>query len=159
MSVTSAGLLPYRWKSGRIELLLVHPGGPFWAKKDDGAWSIGKGEVEGMEPPLEAAIREFAQETGYAPQGPFEALTPIRQRSGKTIQAWATEDDWDTSSFISNTFTIEWPPRSGKSQSFPEVDRVAWFDVDVALKKVLVGQRGFVLELARLLRAKGLRNG
>ena len=89
MSVTSAGLLPYRWKSGRIELLLVHPGGPFWAKKDDGAWSIGKGEVEGMESPLEAAIREFAQETGYAPQGPFEALTPIRQRSGKTIQAWA----------------------------------------------------------------------
>jgi len=158
MSVTSAGLLPYRWKSGRIEVLLVHPGGPFWAKKDDGAWSIAKGEVEGAEPPLDAAIREFAEETGHAPPGPFEVLAAIRQRSGKTIQAWATEDDWDASSFVSNTFTIEWPPHSGKSQSFPEVDRVAWFDVDLALKKILVGQRGFVLELTRILQAKGLRN-
>ena len=154
MRLKSAGLLPFRRKAGRIEVLLVHPGGPFWAKKDEGAWSIAKGEVQEGEASLEAAIREFTEETGHVPLGTFEPLAPLRQPSGKTIHAWAVEDEWDAATFVSNSFTMEWPRRSGRMQAFPEVDRVGWFDIDSALKKILAGQRGFVLELVQRLRSK-----
>jgi predicted NUDIX family NTP pyrophosphohydrolase len=155
MAVTSAGLLPYRRDGDRIEVLLVHPGGPFWARKDDGAWSIAKGEVQADEALLDGAIREFAEETGHVPTGSFEPLAPIKQPSGKLIHAWITEDDWDAKSFVSNTFTLEWPRHSGRMQTFPEVDRVEWFEIDVALRKILVGQRGFLLELRRKLQSLG----
>jgi predicted NUDIX family NTP pyrophosphohydrolase len=148
MPKTSAGILPYRWRDGRLEVLLVHPGGPFWARKDDGAWSIAKGEHDDGEPALAAAIREFAEETGHTPAGPFEALEPIRQPGGKIVAAWIAEDDWDTAGFASNTFTMEWPRGSGRMQSFPEVDRVAWFDLATAEGKILRGQSGFLAQLA-----------
>jgi len=138
----------FRVSSGALQVLLVHPGGPFWAKKDEGAWSIPKGELAGGEDPLAAARREFEEETGCRAQGPFIPLTPITQRGGKIVQAWAVEGDCDPAQLRSNLVSLEWPPKSGKRQQFPEVDRIEWFSVPVALRKINPAQRGFVTELA-----------
>jgi predicted NUDIX family NTP pyrophosphohydrolase len=143
----SAGILVYRKRTGSLEVLLVHPGGPFWARKDEGAWSIPKGEFSAGADALEAARREFREETGSAIEGAFVALAPLRQRSGKLVHAWAVEGDLDTSSISSNTFSIEWPPRSGRQQQFPEIDQAAWFEIAAARRKILAGQRGFLDEL------------
>jgi len=129
----------------------VHPGGPFWRNKDDGAWSIPKGEYADPEEPLVAAQREFAEETGMHLSGPFHALAPVRQAGGKLVHAWATPGDFDANAIRSNTFTMEWPPRSGKLRTFPEVDRAQWFNLDEAAVKLLAGQRPLLLELAALL--------
>ncbi|SDA28215.1 Predicted NTP pyrophosphohydrolase, NUDIX family [Nitrosospira sp. Nsp18] len=147
MPKTSAGILPYRSKDGRWEVLLVHPGGPFWAKKDLGSWSIAKGEYEEGEDPLQAALREFLEETGHQPAGPFLPLAQRKQPGGKLIDAWATESDWDSSKLVSNTFSIEWPKGSGRVQTFPEVDRAEWFEISEAARRILPGQRGFLDEL------------
>ena len=147
----SAGILPYRRDRGRLEVLLVHPGGPFWARKDEGAWSIAKGEYDDPEAPLAAALREFAEETGRVPRGPFVALPPLRQPSGKTISAWIAEDDWDLAGFVSNTFELEWPRGSGRVKTFAEVDRIEWFDLPTAERKILAGQRPLLAALARVL--------
>jgi predicted NUDIX family NTP pyrophosphohydrolase len=141
----------YRRRHGVIEVLLVHPGGPFWAKKDLGSWSIPKGLFEEDEDPLEAAKREFKEETGYEATGEFIPLTSLKQAGGKIIHAWAVEGDLDTSAIKSNTFPMEWPPRSGKWKSFPEVDRAEWLTIDVAKEKILKGQIGFVEELQKIL--------
>jgi predicted NUDIX family NTP pyrophosphohydrolase len=148
---TSAGILPYRLKGGRLEVLLVHPGGPFWARKDLGSWSIAKGEYVEGEDPLQAALREFFEETGHKPAGPFLPLVRHRQPSGKIIDAWAAESDWDASHLVSNTFAIEWPKGSGKVREFPEVDRAEWFDIEEAARRILPGQRGFLDELYKKL--------
>ena len=130
----SAGLLVYRETDAGVEIFLVHPGGPFYAKKDDGVWSIPKGEFDG-EDPLTAARREF-EETGSKIAGDFFALTPIRQKAGKIVYAWAVEADIDADAINSNTFEMEWPPRSGKTARFPEIDRAAWFDPETAQQKI-----------------------
>jgi predicted NUDIX family NTP pyrophosphohydrolase len=148
MAKTSAGLLVFRRGGGRIEVLLVHPGGPFWKNKDDGAWSIPKGEYDPGEDPLSAARREFEEETGIAPAGEFLALHEVRQAGGKLVRAWALEADYDSAAMRSNTFEMEWPPRSGRKQSFPEVDRAAWFALDEARVKILSGQVPLLEELA-----------
>jgi predicted NUDIX family NTP pyrophosphohydrolase len=136
----SAGLLLFRGSTESLEVLLVHPGGPFWAKKDDGAWSIPKGEFPDGEEPLAAAIREFEEETGQLVAGDFIALEPIRQAGGKIVFAWAVRADFDLSQLRSNLFQLEWPPRSGRQREFPEVDRAAWFDLASAKRKILNGQ-------------------
>lgn len=148
---TSAGLLLYRRRGKEAELFLVHPGGPFWAGKDERAWSIPKGLVNPGEEPLAAAVREFEEETGLPVEGSFIGLTPRKQPSGKVVQAFALEHDLDASAIRSNSFSMEWPPRSGRLQSFPEVDRAAWFPLEVARVKLHRGQVGFVDELARML--------
>src|SRR6185436_19136785 len=150
----SAGLLAYRWRGGAPELFLVHPGGPFWKNKDDGAWSIPKGEIDPDEDPLMAARREFREETGQAIDGDFTPLTPVKIASGKVIEAWAIEHDLDASAIRSNSFEIEWPPRSGKRQAFPEVDRAAWFPEPIALQKVTKGQVPLLLQVSRRLDVK-----
>jgi len=147
----SAGLLMYRWCNSALEVFLVHPGGPYWAKKDLGAWSIPKGECAEDEDRRDAAKREFQEETGFLPEGNFIALTPIKQPGGKLVHAWAFKGDCDAEAIVSNTFSIEWPPRSGKRQAFPEVDRAEWFTIDAAKKKILKGQVGFLEELERML--------
>ncbi|HYH05799.1 MAG TPA: NUDIX domain-containing protein [Thermoanaerobaculia bacterium] len=147
---TSAGILLYR-RHGGLEVFLVHPGGPFWAKKDLGAWSLPKGEIEEGEEPLAAAIREFHEETGFTVDGDFRPLKAQRQSSGKTIVAWAIEGDCDPSQLRSITFSMEWPPRSGKRQEFPEVDRGAWFPLDEARRRVIAGQSQFLEELSSAL--------
>lgn len=147
----SAGLLMFRRRTGVLEVFLVHPGGPFWARKDLGAWSIPKGEYEPDEDPLVAARREFAEETGIVPEGEFIALTPVRQTGGKVVHAFALEGDCDPETIRSNTFVIEWPPRSGQQQAFPEVDRAGWFAIDEAKRKLLKGQLGLLEELLRLV--------
>lgn len=152
MSKQSAGLLLYRRRQGKLEVFLVHPGGPFWAKKDEGAWSIPKGEHEPDENPLDAARREFNEETGFRATGPFQPLTPLKQKSGKLVQAFACEGEAAPGDLQSNTFTLEWPPHSGKHQEFPEVDRAAWFALAEARKKIHPGQEGFLEELAGLLK-------
>ena len=146
-SKKSAGLLLYRKHNSTLEVFLVHPGGPFWAKKDDGAWSIPKGEIAEDEDPLATAKREFYEETGVQIGGDFVALTPVKQAGGKTVYAWAIEADCDAAAIKSNMFSIEWPPRSGKRQEFPEVDRASWFSFDEAKKKILKGQLGLLEEL------------
>ena len=143
----SAGLLLYRRGSDRLEVLLVHPGGPFWARKDDGAWSIPKGEFADGEDPLDAAIREFQEETGQRPSGEFIPLTPLKQAGGKLVYAWALRADFDPATLASNTFSMEWPPKSGKLRDFPEVDRAEWFTMDVARGKILKGQAAFLDQL------------
>jgi predicted NUDIX family NTP pyrophosphohydrolase len=154
MAKTSAGLLLFREVAERLEVLLVHPGGPFWAKKDDGAWSIPKGEFEGDEDPLAAARREFEEETGFAAVvGDPIPLAPLRQPSGKIVHAWALRGDVDPSALKSNTFSMEWPPKSGRQQEFPEVDRAAWFSFEVAARKILRGQAGFLSELQDKVRS------
>lgn len=146
-SKKSAGLLLYRKHNSTLEVFLVHPGGPFWAKKDDGAWSIPKGEIAEDEDPLAAAKREFYEETGVQIDGDFIALAPVKQAGGKTVYAWAIEADCDAQAIKSNTFSIEWPPRSGRRQEFPEVDRASWFTLDEAKQKILKGQLSLLEEL------------
>ena len=150
MPAKSAGVLAYRRTDGRLEVLLVHPGGPFWANKDDGAWSIPKGEFDAGENPEDAARREFAEELGVALSAPLRPLGEIRQRGGKRVEAFAAELDLDVEAITSNTFEIEWPPRSGKRQHFPEVDRAAWFDLATAREKINAAQRELVDRLAAL---------
>ncbi|RJQ75986.1 MAG: NUDIX domain-containing protein [Desulfobacteraceae bacterium] len=152
MPKTSAGLLMYRFRNGQLEVFLVHPGGPFWRKKDHGAWSIPKGEYAEGEDPFEVARREFTEETGFAAEGDFITLTPLRQPSRKIISAWAFEGDCDPAGIKSNLFTIEWPPGSGKQVQFPEVDRAEWFSLPTAIVKLHKGQVGFVEQLYRILR-------
>ena len=147
----SAGLLLFREAGGRLEVLLVHPGGPFWAKKDAGAWSIPKGGIEEGEEPLAAALREFEEETGTRPTGEAIALEPRRQPAGKLVYAWAMRGDLDPAAVMSTTFSMEWPPRSGRRQEFPEVDRAGWFTLDEARGKILKGQAPFLDELQRLV--------
>jgi predicted NUDIX family NTP pyrophosphohydrolase len=146
----SAGLLLFRRKSAGLEVLLVHPGGPLWAKKDDGAWSTPKGEIEAEEDPLAAARREFEEELGSPISGEFIELAPIRQASGKVVHAWAIEGDFDPATLTGGTFTIEWPPRSGRQQHFPEVDRAEWFTVDEAKRKINKAQAALLDELSSL---------
>ncbi|HEX7154311.1 MAG TPA: NUDIX domain-containing protein [Thermoanaerobaculia bacterium] len=147
---TSAGLLLYR-RHPELQVFLVHPGGPFWVKKDRGAWSLPKGELDEAEDPLAAAIREFTEETGFSVDGDFRALGSLRQPSGKVIHAWAVEGDCDPAALRSNLFSMEWPPKSGKQQQFPEADRGAWFSIQEAKEKIVAGQIGFLEELAGAL--------
>ena len=154
MSRISAGLLMYRIHGGTLQVLLAHPGGPFFKNKDEGAWSIPKGEVEPGEDLLETAKREFEEETGITPKGPFIALTPITQKGGKIVHAWAFEDDCDPSAIVSNTFTIEWPPKSGQQMEFPEIDRADFFDVAAAKRKVKAAQVALIEELEGIAKRK-----
>lgn len=147
MPKRSAGLLMYRRHEDWVEVLLAHPGGPFWAKKDLGAWSIPKGEFDPDEDPLQAAKREFEEETGVTAQGDFIALGELKQTGGKIVTAWAFEGDCDPLGLKSNTFSMEWPPRSGRMATFPEVDRWEWFSIDEAGERILAGQRVFLERL------------
>jgi predicted NUDIX family NTP pyrophosphohydrolase len=141
----SAGLLVYRLREDKLEVLLIHPGGPFWKRKDEGAWSLPKGEIEPGETPLDVARREFKEELGQAPpDGEVIGLGSVRQAGGKVVQAWAAPGDLDVSNITSAAFDMEWPPKSGRQQSFPEVDRAEWFGLDVARQKILDGQRTFL---------------
>lgn len=142
--VRSAGLLMFRRRGGALEVLLAHPGGPFWSRRDAAAWTLPKGEIGPGEEPLAAARREFAEETGFASAPPFVPLGELRQKSGKRITAWAFEGDADPATLASNTFEMEWPPRSGRTRSFPEIDRVAWFDPGAARAKLIAGQVPFI---------------
>ena len=150
MARRSAGLLVYRGDGAAREVFLVHPGGPFWARKDDGAWSIPKGELAEGEDALAAARREFTEETGLPIDGTFAALAPVRQAGGKLVLAWAVRGDFDAGSIRSNTFSMEWPRGSGRSQTFPEVDRAGWFGLEAARVKILAGQRPLLDQLASL---------
>ena len=147
MPQKSAGILLYRIQQKSIEVFLVHPGGPFWSKKDEGAWSIPKGEFNENEEPLAAAKREFQEETGIKISGDFIALSPVKQKGGKMVYAWAVEGDIDPEKIKSNHFEIEWPPRSGKMKSFPEIDKAAWFHLNEAQKKIIEAQSAFIKEL------------
>jgi predicted NUDIX family NTP pyrophosphohydrolase len=140
MAKRSAGILMYRQRDGELQVLLAHPGGPFWAKKDLGAWTIPKGEIGEGEDPLEAAKREFAEETGVELRGEFVELRPVKQKSGKLVLAWAVEGDCDATQIRSNLFSMEWPPKSGLQAQFPEVDRAGWFTLDEARSKILASQ-------------------
>jgi len=151
MARTSAGVLLYRRPDGVPEVFLVHPGGPFWAKKDLAAWSIPKGEFDPAEDPLVVARRELEEETGLRVEGEFRPLKPIRQAGGKIVHAFALEGDLDPSAIRSNTFEMEWPPRSGRRQVFPEVDRAAWFPIDVARGKIHKGQVALLDEFQAVL--------
>jgi predicted NUDIX family NTP pyrophosphohydrolase len=151
MPKQSAGLLAYRRLRGSLEVFLVHPGGPFWQSKDLGAWTIPKGEFTAGEDPLEAAQREFREETGFEPKGSFLPLQPRKQPSGKIVHAWAFEADFDPASLRSNTFSLEWPPKSGKTIEVPEVDRAEWFSFEIAQKKILTAQRQWVAELQQAM--------
>jgi predicted NUDIX family NTP pyrophosphohydrolase len=143
----SAGIVLYRLRHEEAEVFLVHPGGPLWPKKDAGAWSIPKGEYEPGEDPLAVAKREFQEETGFPVDGTCHPLTALKQPSGKVISAWAVEGDVDAAALTSNTFTLEWPPQSGRRREFPEVDRGGWFDLSTARDKIQAGQRGFLDQL------------
>lgn len=155
MPKKSAGLLLYRRREDSgIEVLLVHPGGPFWRNKDAGAWTIPKGEFDDKEDPLEAAKREFKEEAGSeAPDGDYLPLRPIQQKNRKIVHAWAVEGDFDPATLKSNEFETEWPPKSGRTQKFPEVDRAEWFTAEAAKRKMLSGQQALVEELLRKLLA------
>jgi predicted NUDIX family NTP pyrophosphohydrolase len=142
----SAGILLYRIVDGNPEFLLAHPGGPFWSKKDAASWTIPKGEFDETEDSLDAAKREFEEETGLTPVGEFMALNPIKQKSGKIIYAWALNMDFDPGQLLSNSFEMEWPPKSGRVQLFPEIDRVEWFSTAQAKEKIIPGQMGFIDE-------------
>lgn len=156
MAKTSAGLVMFRLGKHKLEVLLVHLGGPFWVKKDQGAWFIPKGEIDPGEDEFSAAKREFEEETGIKPEGDFTPLGKVRHKSGKTVVAWAFEGDCDPSSIRSNTFTMEWPPRSGKRREFPEVDRAQWFTMEGAQTKI---QRDELELLKRLDKMLGERSG
>jgi predicted NUDIX family NTP pyrophosphohydrolase len=151
MAKQSAGVLLYRRPPKALELFLVHPGGPFWKNKDEGAWTIPKGLIEPGEEPLAAARREFAEETGFTAEGPFLELGAFRQPGGKTVLAWAAEGDADPARLQSNLFSMEWPPRSGRQQEFPEVDRAGWFSPDEARRKLLKGQVALIEALMEAL--------
>lgn len=154
MPKTSVGILAYRIREGALQVFLVHPGGPFWTRKDHGAWSIPKGEPGESEDPLAAAKRELREETGFEVAGEPVALTPRKQPGGKVVHAWAVEADFDASRLVSNTFLLEWPKGSGRQREFPEVDRAEWFDLAEARRRLLSGQVGFLDELAALVRAR-----
>ena len=147
----SAGLLAYRYR-GELEVLLAHPGGPFWAKKDDGAWSLPKGLAAADADLLATALREFNEETSLAAAGNFIPLKAVKQKSGKVVHAWAFEADFDLANFASNTFEIEWPPRSGLRRNFPEIDRIAYLTLPVAMAKIISYQRPFLVELPDAIR-------
>lgn len=151
MPRVAAGLLMYRIQDGKLQMLLAHPGGPFFQNKDDGAWSIPKGEIEPGEDLLEAAKREFEEETGVVPTGPFVALMPVKQKGGKIVHAWAFQGDCDPSTTVSNTFKMEWPPKSGRQMEFPEIDRADFFDVAGAKRKIKAGQEALIEELQRIV--------
>ena len=151
MPQKSAGLLLYRWRDGALEVLLVHPGGPFWAKKDDGAWTVPKGRIEPGEDALAAARREFGEETGYAIEGDFRPLGECRLAGGKIVLAWAVEGELDAAAIESNSFEMEWPPRSGRRRAFPEIDRAQWFLLSEARRRINKGQIALLDELAACL--------
>jgi predicted NUDIX family NTP pyrophosphohydrolase len=151
MATSSAGILPYRRSEGRLEVFLVHPGGPFWRTKDAGAWSIAKGEMGADENAETAARREFLEETGISLTARLQPLGEIRQRGGKQVQAFAVEADIDVQAVASNMFEIEWPPKSGKMQPFPEIDRAEWFDLPAARDKLLASQWPFLDRLEAFL--------
>jgi predicted NUDIX family NTP pyrophosphohydrolase len=156
MRKASAGLLLYRRAAGGgLEVMLVHPGGPYWARKDEGAWSIPKGEIEPGEEALAAAQREFGEETGASVSGEFVPLPPVRLRSGKVIHAWAVQADFDPVGLRSNLFSMEWPPKSGEQREFPEADRAAWFGIDAARVKIHPGQAPLLDSLLGHLQAAG----
>ncbi len=150
MGVQSAGILLFRFRDNKLEVLLVHPGGPFWAGKDAGAWSIPKG-VFTEEDPLDAARREFKEETGFDVDGEFIELGQLKQPSGKTIHAWALQKDIDETKVVSNTFRLEWPRHSGRFREYPEIDRAQWFELKEARKKLLKGQAGFLDRLTEVI--------
>ncbi|HEX6590352.1 MAG TPA: NUDIX domain-containing protein [Longimicrobiales bacterium] len=154
MKKPSAGLLMYRRRDHVVEVLLVHPGGPYWKNRDEGAWSIPKGEFDEGEDAEAAARREFEEELGVAPVGELIELGAIRQKSGKTVHAWAVEGDFDCATIRSNSFTLEWPPKSGRMQEFPEVDRAQWFTPEVARAKMHTGQGDLVDRLLTRLEAR-----
>jgi predicted NUDIX family NTP pyrophosphohydrolase len=156
MAKTSAGLLMFRVRDGELQVLLVHHGGPFWRKKDDGAWFIAKGEVEAGEKPIDAARREFREETGFAPGEPLLPIGSVRQKSGKTIFGWAFAGDCDPALLKSNTFSLEWPPKSGRMTEFPEIDRAAFYSVEQARVKMHPVEFPFVERLVALLGARGV---
>jgi predicted NUDIX family NTP pyrophosphohydrolase len=151
MPASSAGILMYRCSPPSLEVLLVHPGGPYWRNKDDGAWSIPKGEIEPGEDPQDVARREFLEELGSAPVGTLRPLGEIRQRGGKRVHAFAVEGDLDVEAITSNTFDMEWPPRSGRRQAFPEIDRAGWFTLAAARVKILESQRPLLDQLEKLV--------
>jgi predicted NUDIX family NTP pyrophosphohydrolase len=151
MPKKSAGIILYRFTKDQLEVLLVHPGGPFWAKKDLNAWSIPKGEFEEGEDPLESAKREMREETGMEVEGTFIELTPVKQKSGKLVFAWAIKGDFDPVKIKSNEFEMEWPPRSGEKKKFPEVDKAGWFTTEEGAKKMVEGQIPLIKELERIV--------
>jgi predicted NUDIX family NTP pyrophosphohydrolase len=151
MKKQSAGILLFQKSKNGLNLFLVHPGGPFWKNKDAGAWSVPKGEFSDDEDPLTAAIREFREETGMQIDGNFIPLTALKQKSGKIIYAWAAEGDIDASKIVSNECEIEWPPKSGKKISIPEVDKGEWFTIEQAYFKIIPGQKGFIKELENII--------
>lgn len=150
----SAGILLYKLVQKKLLVLLVHPGGPFFVKKDHGAWTIPKGEFDSSEEAIDAARREFFEETGQHVNGTATSLKPIKQKSGKNVYGFAIEGDFDITKLSSNTFEIEWPPRSGKKKEFPEIDKAGWFTVEQALEKIIEAQGAFILELQELLNKK-----
>ena len=153
MAKRTAGILLFRETPRGLEVLLVHPGGPWWTRKDDAAWSIPKGLIDDGEDPLDAAKREFREETGGSPDGEAIALEPLRQPSGKILHAWAMRGEFDPATLTSNSFSMEWPPGSGRQQEFPEVDRAGWFTIEGAGRKILKGQAPLLAELRRKLDA------
>ena len=154
MPKQAAGILMYRRGASRLEVLLAHPGGPLWARKDTGAWTIPKGQFTGSELPLDAARREFEEEMGTAPNGDFQPLGTVKQPSGKVIHAWAAESDFDATTVKSNLFSMEWPPRSGRMGEFPEVDRAGWFSIEEARQKIIKGQAPFLERLLEITNNK-----
>lgn len=151
MTERSAGILLFRLRDRKLEVMLAHPGGPFWAKKDDGSWSIPKGLFAEDEDPLEAAKREFREETGGEVDGGFIELGEVIQPSKKIVYAWALEKDFDEKNIVSNTFTLEWPKNSGNIKEYPEIDKAGWFSIDEARKKILKGQIGFIDRLVEII--------
>ncbi|MGE5445855.1 MAG: NUDIX domain-containing protein [Ignavibacteriales bacterium] len=159
MSEHSAGILLFRFKNKKLEVLLVHPGGPFWAKKDQGVWSIPKGLFEENENPLDVARREFKEETGFEIDGEFIELGEVQQPERKVVHAWAFEKDIDETKVVSNTFTLEWPKNSGRMQEYPEIDKAGWFRLEEARVKILKGQVSFLKRLVeRINYTHGVRN-
>ncbi len=152
-TTASGGLLLFRNRNG-LEVLLAHPGGPYWRNKDDGAWTVPKGEILDGEAAYDAAIREFAEETGFTPLGVLMSLGSVQQAGGKQVYVWAVEEDWNPETLVSNTFGIEWPPRSGQTRLFPEIDRAQWFSIKSARTKILKGQSEFLDRLELLYRGK-----
>ena len=158
MPRVSAGLLMYRFRDGELQVLLAHPGGPLFRTKDDGAWTLPKGEIEPGEDLFQAAKREFEEETGITATGPYTALTPITQKGGKVVHAWGFRGDCEPGAIVSNTFSMEWPPRSGRRAAFPEIDRADFFDVAAARRKIKPAQMAMVEELERsVARQAGVR--
>ena len=151
MAKKSAGILLYRYQNKLVQFLLVHPGGPFWANKDNGSWSVPKGELDENENILGAAVREMEEETGFKADGPFIALQPVKQKSGKIIYAFATQGDFNTKDLKSNTCFIDWPPRTNKRLEIPEVDKAEWFSFEEAKEKIVKGQIPMLIELAQNL--------